>query len=308
MNPQLKQKKTGLKIISVIMAVLLWAYVVNQGSAASGQNVVQVALDYRNIPEGLTVKGPDQVNVKLWGIIEKKAAVKAYVDLSGYEPGTWEVKVEVEPGSGAILATAQPRVVQVTLTGQEERVIPVRHEVVKNPPPGYELLDVSVSPDKCLVRGEQGTISKIERIVAEIDLSQTTDITAHTVNLQACDVNGRGLSGNYELLPRQAIIHAVVAPKRAAREVPVTVITDGAAAPGYQVTNVSAHPALIKIMGNSNVVDNTGDIKTEVLDFTGKAQSFQQEVSLQVPQGLQAFPARVTVNVTIGEVDSGKED
>ena len=100
----------------------------------------------------------------------------------------------------------------------------------------------------------------------------------------------------------------MVAPKRAAREVPVTVITDGAAAPGYQVTNVSAHPALIKIMGNSNVVDNTGDIKTEVLDFTGKAQSFQQEVSLQVPQGLQAFPARVTVNVTIGEVDSGKED
>ncbi|MGI6468141.1 MAG: hypothetical protein ACOX0Q_03830 [Syntrophomonadaceae bacterium] len=42
MNPQLKQKKTGLKIISVIMAVLLWAYVVNQGSAASGQNLVQV--------------------------------------------------------------------------------------------------------------------------------------------------------------------------------------------------------------------------------------------------------------------------
>jgi YbbR domain-containing protein len=307
MNPQLKQKKTGLKIISIIMAVLLWAYVVNQGSAASGQNLVQVSLDYRNIPEGLTVKGPDQVNVKLWGILEKSATVKAYVDLSGYEPGTWEVGVQVEPGSGAIFASAQPRVVQVTLTGQEERVIPVSHEVIKNPPQGYELLDVSVSPDKCLVRGEQALISKIERIVGEVDLSQTTDITAHTVNLQARDVNGKVLSGSYELLPRQATVHAVVAPKRAAREISVTVITDGAAAPGYQVTNVSAHPAMIKVMGNSNVVETIGDIKTEVLDFTGKSQSFQQEVSLQVPQGVQAFPARVMVNVTIGEVDPGHE-
>ncbi|HCF51555.1 MAG TPA: hypothetical protein DER60_14810 [Syntrophomonas sp.] len=307
MNPQLKRKKTGLKIISVIMSVLLWAYVVNQGSAATGQNLVQVSLDYRNVPAGLAVKGPDQVNVKLWGIIEKKAAVKAYVDLAGYEAGSFDVPVQVEPGSGAILTSAQPRVVQVTLAGQQERVFTVVHQVVNNPPQGYELLDISVTPDKCLVRGEQAFISKIDHIVGEVDLSQTTDIAAHTVNLEARDATGKLVSGNFELLPRQATVHAVVAPKQSAREVPVTVISNGFAAPGFQVTNVSAQPALVKVMGNSGIVENMGDIKTELLDLTGKDQSFQQEVSLQTPQGVKAFPARVIVNVTIGEAGHANE-
>lgn len=300
MHPPLKQKKTGLKIISIIMSLLLWAYVVNQGSATSGQNLVQVSLDYRNVPPGLTVKGPEQVAVRLWGVVQKNANVKAYVDLSNYEPGAFDVAVKVEPGSGAILTSIQPRRVQVLLISVQEHIFTISHQVLRGPPEGYELLDVSVTPDKCLIKGEETTISNIDHIVGQVDLSQATNVTAYTVNLLPRDADGKLVSGSIELLPRQATIHAVIAPKQASRDVPVTVITSGQAAPGFQLTNVSAQPELVKIMGNSTAVEAIGDVKTDLVDLTDKRMSFQQEVALQGPNGIKIFPARVTVNVTVG--------
>lgn len=300
MNPQMNRKKTGLKIISVIMSILLWAYVVNQGSAATGQNQVQAALDYRNVPAGLTAKGPNQVTVRLWGLLEKSAKVNAYIDLTGYEAGTFEVAVQIEPGSGAILTRPQPRSVQITLAGQQERVLAIAHQVSHNPPEGYELLDVSVTPDKCLVRGEEAIIRKIDHMVAELDLSQTTDMSAQSVNLSARDVNGKLVGGSYELLPRQATVHVVVAPRQTSRELPVTVVTGGIMAPGFQISKISAQPAAVKVMGNIGLVEDLADVKTEVLDLAGKSQSFQQELELRVPQGVNVFPGRVMVNVTIG--------
>jgi YbbR domain-containing protein len=300
MNSQTNRKKTGLKIISVIMSVLLWAYVVNQGGAASGQNQTLVALDYRNVPPGLTAKGPEQVTIKLWGIIEKNTKIKAYVDLSGLEAGEADVPVLVEPGSGAILTRPQPRTVHITLTGQQEHVFPIAHQITHNPPSDFELLDISVSPDKCLVRGEPAILSKIDRIVAEVDLRQATDIFSQLVNLSACDVNGKPVGGSFELIPRQASIYAVVAPRQAALELPVTVVTGGILPPGFQVTNLSTQPASVKVMGKSSAVDNLTVVPTEMIDLTGKRQSFQQEVELRPPHGVSVFPARVIVNVTIG--------
>ncbi len=225
--------------------------------------------------------------------------MKAYVDLNGYEAGVYDVAVQVEPGTGAILTRPQPRTVQVLLAGQQERVFNITHRVTRNPPSDYELLDIMVNPDKCLVRGEEAVIRNIDHVVAEIDLSQTADITSQMVNLSARDVNGKSVGGSFELMPRQASIHAVVAPRQTAKELPVTVVTGGIIAPGFEVIELSAQPAAVKVMGKSSVVDNLAFIPTEMVDLTEKSQSFQQEIELTVPQGITVFPARVIVNVTV---------
>lgn len=301
MNPQIQRKKTGLKIISVVMSILLWAYVVNQGSAAAGQDQAQVSLDYRNVPAGLTAKGPNQVTVRLWGVLEKSPQVNAYVDLTGYDAGTFEVAVQIEPGSGAILTRPQPRTVQITLAGQQEKVLAITPLVSNNPPEGYEMLDFSVTPEKCLVKGEESIIQKIDHIVAELDLRQTTDIGSQSVNLSARDVNGKLVGGSYALLPRQATVQVVVAPKQTTRELPVTVVSGGLMAPNVRISKLSVQPANVKVMGNIGLVDGLVDVKTEVLDLAGKSRSFQQELELRVPSGVSVFPGRVMVNVTIGE-------
>lgn len=290
------------------MSMLLWAYVVNQGSGAGAQNLLQVALDYRHVPSGLTVKGPEQVAVRLWGVVRKNATVKAYVDLSGYDEGTFEVPVQIEPGSGAILTSIQPRKVQIDLTSMQEQVFAVSHQVVQGPPGGYELLDISITPDKCVARGEEGIISKIDRVVGQVDLSQATDITAYTVDLEARDIDGNPVGSGVDLRPRQAILHAVIALRQEWREVPVTVIIAGQAAPGFRVTAVSVQPDTVKVMGNIGTVTGIEDIKTELVDLAEKKVPFQMESTMQTPPGIKVFPARVTVNVTIGSITANEEN
>lgn len=56
-TPPVKPRNTGLKIISVVLAILLWLYVMNQGQLSTRQSVLEVDLDYIHLAEGLTVEG-----------------------------------------------------------------------------------------------------------------------------------------------------------------------------------------------------------------------------------------------------------
>ena len=65
-NP--KKSRVGLKVISVVLAVLLWIYVGNQGGASPRQDTIEVDLQYLHLSEGLSIeKAPKTINVKLWG-------------------------------------------------------------------------------------------------------------------------------------------------------------------------------------------------------------------------------------------------
>jgi hypothetical protein len=56
--PNQNHKKTGLKIISVILSLLLWFYVVNEGSYGAGQNILSVDLIYEMYPRDYRCRGP----------------------------------------------------------------------------------------------------------------------------------------------------------------------------------------------------------------------------------------------------------
>ena len=90
--PNQNRKKTGFKIISVILSLLLWFYVVNEGSYGAGQNILSVDLIYENVPEGIQVEGPRQVQVKLWGVFQENQDIKPYVDLEGKKPGVYTLR------------------------------------------------------------------------------------------------------------------------------------------------------------------------------------------------------------------------
>ena len=63
-TPPVKPRNIGLKIISVVLAILLWLYVMNQGQISTRQSVLEADLNYINLSDGLTVDGPTPVSVR----------------------------------------------------------------------------------------------------------------------------------------------------------------------------------------------------------------------------------------------------
>ncbi|PKM78410.1 MAG: hypothetical protein CVU90_02620 [Firmicutes bacterium HGW-Firmicutes-15] len=296
-----RRKKIWLKLASVIMAILLWFYVVNQGDVLTGSNLVDVELKYRNPPTDLTVVGPEKVSVKLWGSLHGSGNIVAYVDLAGLGKGAHKVPVKLEPVTGAMVTSVQPDKVDITLEELSEKVFQVKHEVKQNPQAGYQLTEVLLASDSCMVKGEADAVGRVARVVAPIDMGNIKDVTAVKVILQARDVNGKNISEGIKLIPSTIDAYIVLEKKQVSKLVAVKPQLIGKAAEGFSQGEVKSDPAQITVLGDQMRVDALNEIVTQPIDIGGKQEDFVQVVEMVQPEGIIFSPTRITINVKISK-------
>ncbi|MEN6325143.1 MAG: CdaR family protein [Syntrophomonas sp.] len=292
-------KTIGLKVISVIFAVLLWLYVANQGELTASQDSLKVQLQYRNLTEGFSVKGPEQVYVKLWGTARENRNIMAYVDMAGLGQGSHRIPVKVEPVAGVILTSVRPKEVDVVINKLKEETIPVKSIITRKPPSGYELLDVIIEPDKCMIRGEQSAVQAVAEVVAAVDLGAVRDFTTLKVPLQAKDAGGRVINQGIRLVPDKITVYAVIGQIQSSKKVKVKTPFSGTPELGYQLGKIEANVEEVTVLGSQEQLEGLEEVSIRPVDLTGKKESFEQDSEIVLPTGLKAYPARVLVSVEI---------
>ncbi len=300
-NP--KKSRVGLKVISVVLAVLLWIYVGNQGGASPRQDTIEVDLQYLHLSEGLSIeKAPKTINVKLWGAYSERGTINAYVDLTGLKPGTHRLPVKLETVRGAMFTRVDPREVEVVLTRLQERELRVDYQITTNPPPGYELLDLVTSPDKCIISGEAGILNQVSRIVCPVNLGNVRGVQSYRLRLQARDASGNEIREGLRIIPDTVLVHAVVSPKMSSKSLEVKPVFKGTVAEGYRVREVMVEPLQVGVISKQKIPDELNQLNTAEIDLTDRKQSFSQEVAVQALEGLKVYPLRVLVGVSIEKI------
>lgn len=300
-NP--KKSRIGLKVISVVLAVLLWIYIGNQQGTSTRQDTVEADLQYLHLSEGLSIeKAPKNVYVKLWGAYSERGTVSAYVDLAGLKAGTHRLPVKLEPVRGAMFTQINPREVEVVLTRLQERKLRVDYQITTNPPPGYELLDLVTTPEECIISGEVSILSQVNRIVCPVNLGNVRGVQSYRLRLQARDASGNEIREGLRIIPDTVLVHAVVSPKMNSKSLEVKPLLKGNVAEGYRVREVLVEPVLVGVISNQEIPDGQTQIKTAEIDISGKKQSFSQEIAVQALDGMKTYPSRVLVEVSIEKI------
>lgn len=304
MNQENKSSRStiGLKVISVIMAVLLWFYVVNQGQIGMRKNTIEADLQYYNLPAGLIVSGPDTVTVKLWGAFKEPGKVVAYVDLAKLAEGEYDLPVNVRPVQGAMLTSVQPKKVKVKLKETGKNIVNIKYELNQNPPAGYNLLNVVITPDKCLIEGDQEAVKKVTTIAAPLKLGDVKDIASFKTDLVARDAQGNAITSGITLVPQTVEVYAVVEKKKNVKQLTINPQLTGKLAEGYEVTTITTDPDKISVLGDNTQLGALTEASTDKIDLTDKTESFSQLVNIIVPQGITATPSQVTVIIEIGKI------
>ncbi|MDD4802520.1 MAG: CdaR family protein [Syntrophomonas sp.] len=297
MNP--KRKKIWLRIASVTMAILLWFYVVNQGDVSTGSNLLEVELKYRNQPAHLTVIGPDKVSVKLWGSFRGVGDIIAYADLSDLNEGEHQVPVKMEPVKGAMVTSVQPDKVTITLQELSEKVFNIKHEIKQSPPAGYQLTEILLASNNCVVKGEADAVGRVAAVVAPIELGNLKDITAVKVQLQARDVNGRTIVEGVKIIPSAVDAYIALERKQISKQIPIKPDFSGEVAKGYSLGEVKCHPDQVTVIGEETQLEAVNEIVTKPIDINGKSEDFIQMTELVHPQEILVFPAQTTIEVKI---------
>src|ERR1051326_389805 len=172
-----------LKLISVVLAVMLWMLVAAETSSEIG---MEVPLEFRNIPSQLEITGDttNVVQVRLRGSpnVIRQISVKdvsTTIDLSKMRPGDKIVPLSpqnVQAPFGAEVIRVNPSSVRFNLERTMTKMVPVVATVMGQPSEEFEIGKVTIDPSKVEVEGPESRVMILESIATvpiRLDRRQT---------------------------------------------------------------------------------------------------------------------------------------
>lgn len=162
------------KLVSIILAVILWGYLT---SSESGDVKFKVPLSYKNLDQTLTVSRLSNkfVMVRITGRKDdlknvNSKNIKVFVDLSSARVGefnSFPVKIEREDLPDELEVSINPDEVKLFIEKKIFRNILIKPRLSGNPDTGYVLGKIRVNPEYVRIAGSASLIAGIDGISTE---------------------------------------------------------------------------------------------------------------------------------------------
>jgi YbbR domain-containing protein len=166
---------TGLKVVSVALAVLLWMLVSSQ--RAFVERGLRVPLELQNLPDNLEMvePPPESVDVRVRGTADAlgriaSGDVVATVDLSGAQPGRRLFHLSTErvkaPFAVAVTQVA-PSSIAIRFEPAATRIVRIVASVEGEPAPGFIVGKISADPPTVEVVGPESVLRRVTEAITE---------------------------------------------------------------------------------------------------------------------------------------------
>lgn len=300
---------TFLKIISVIIAIVMWVYVIEATNPMKPQTYQDVQVQLLN-EESLAARGlalSGEANYTVDVKVEAKRAdlakissadIIANADLFGYSMGKNYIPVTVTAPDGITVLGVDPIKINVVIEERVEVVKPIRVTFVGQFDEGIEAGQVTTQPEEILVSGAKSEVSAVSYIKAEVNTSKFSTNTASTVQAKAVAVNSSGdVVQNVRLSSSFIDVTARLAQ---VKEVPLSVEITGDVAPIYEVTSLII-PDRVKIKGTREALAGVTGLSAAAIDISTVSNTSKLPLEITLPEGLEFASGyeNLTVDISI---------
>lgn len=251
----------------------------------------------------LTIQAPKSI----WDKLNKDTnLVKAWVDLSGYGPGTHTVEVKTQVDISPIrIEAVDPQRIQITLENLATKELKLDLQVSGVLPVGYRKEAPVIEPESIRISGAESLVEKVTRVRAVIDISGALTSIERTVPVEALDANGDKVE-NVTVLPKNVKVIQPINLQGGFKNVVVKISTTGQVANGYRLTNISVSPPTVTLFSDTPQVLNEmpGFVETLPVDLTNISDDLEISVGLDLPQGISLVQdSRVLVQVSVAAIE-----
>lgn len=306
----MKKKLTDnltLKIISVLIAVLIWLF-------ASNASDPIIKADY---PIKVTVTNDDYIlkSGKTYQIKETNREVTAFIrgktsvvtgrkditveaDMTqigqmNLNQGTVYVPVQFKPVSGISMKDVEiyPKTIPVSIEDMESKEFVITVNTEGKPVNGYEIGECVPSMEKVLIQGPKSMINKIKSVVATVNVRGIASDTKKTSSLRLIDQNGEPYEEAMEYVRFIAVneertINVTVKLWRIVDHIKIKANYSGTPAHGYQVDKITTTPEEISVAGSEEALkkiaanNNTIEIPSSLINVDGYSQDQDSNIKL----------------------------
>lgn len=305
-------RNTATKLASLILAIVLWIYVMDIENPEIVRSFDNVPISLINIERveanGLLLANPTDlsVNIKLKGRRSEllNLALKDIVvtaDLYGANKGYNSIPLNFRINNENVYMTnASRNDLNLYLDKIVEIPKMVEIVVVGELPAGYSQGLVEVLPQEVIVRGPERLVNEVSRLVGSLDITNLKKDLLKEIPIIAVDNDGNAVQG-VEI--RTPYVSAGIGILRSV-DYPIVISVAGEVPEGYKVTAIKTTPERITLTGKEDQLLTFTELMVGPIDVSDQVESYTFEMPLKLATGLVSEEAltAVQVEVTIEKV------
>jgi YbbR domain-containing protein len=307
----LVQHNLAAKIVAVLVAVILWGYVMNdQNPSIEGSFNAQVKLI--NVPDGYKVtQSTETIKITVKGPRSLFAAngdknFQAHVDMQEAKSGKGSYKVKVDMPQGFELVDVQPDTVDVELDPIVRRKVRADISVNGSPASGVTVAKVSQASAEVMIEGPSKAVSEVERVIGYVGLTNKNDVDfALQVPLTAINNDGREVQG-ITIQPATMYVAVQMARGLTKKIVSIRPVTDNDLPQNLELVSMKPNPLQIEIAGAENIISNLTTVATEKISLADVVGNTDKTVKLALPPGVTVTNHDVLVRIVVKEKQNTK--
>lgn len=302
---------TLYKIISIVLAISLWLYVIEVENPMKKQVLYNIPVQLLNednlTSKGLALSGEAEYSVDV--TVEgkrsdlaklKSSEVIANADLFGYSIGKNYIPVTIKLPEGITMVQTDPSKINVVIEELVEVAKPIKVNFVGQFEDGVEAGQIITSPVEVKVSGAKSEVNAVSYIKVDVN---TAKLTAEPVTIaaKAAAVNSAGdVVQNVRLSSSFVDVSARLAQ---IKEVPLHVEVTGDVAPIYEVKDLNV-PDSIKIKGSKEELAAINVLTAAAVDLGAVSSTSKIPLDIPLPPGIEFATGyeNMTVSITIKPV------
>ena len=311
----MKEKITNnllLKILSLIIAFLVWLIVVNADNPIMTKSFVVSDVQllneaYIDADGKMCMQDEEQDPIRVTIRAERKVLdrisasdIRAVADLQqAVSLDTDPVMVPIT----AVCAGISPEDIQVTPQNlslhvedkdTQEFVVNVTTNNTR-PDRGYEVGTLSSNPEKIKITGPISLINKIDRVNAAIDVSDASEDVTEETEVTVIDKNGEVFSDTDMAYLNVSKVYVTARLWEVRSDVRIRAEYSGTAAEGYEAESITTTPNVITVAGSTSALEaleeqnNTIWIPADAVDISGEKSDYEEKINISdyLPEGLK---------------------
>lgn len=313
-------KNIAIKVISLMFAILLWGYVLMTQNPPRVKTVTDVTVSIEGEADlttrKLTLRG-DRAALLEDVSVRVRTELTSYADLSADDitasinlsritsTGKHTVRIHAKSSSGDVVSVS-PSEIEVEIDTLTTRNIPIEIHEEGELPEGYWAGDVQLDSATVLLEGPGTDLAKIVKAVGTIDLTNRTESLNQSIMLALYDKEGNVVESSilFGGMPTVVAKQEILPSKLVPIDVDGAIIGREELPENFEIASygTSLESTLVRIVGDADVIQKIESLSLEPVDVTGCTESIQQELAINVPEGVRIIGAdSVNLQVTIRE-------
>lgn len=310
----------GLKLFSIIFAILLWLVVVNVDNPVKTNTFDNIPVKLQNTnlvtDEGLVYEVLDSTDT----VTVSVSAPRSYLELLSKDDIVAVADFNNITAANTVNITYYSKryndkitnfkgsveSVKLNIEAEKSLKLVLKTKTVGEVEEGYVVGDVTTDQNQVRISGPESVISQIKSAVVTVDISGTTSDIATYADVKFYDANDNEIVSTS--IKKNVSSVKIGVEILATKTVPIKYTPEGTLAQGYRLTGeITSVPSEIMIAGTADALKNVSyiEISGESLDVTGKTGDFVTSVNIKnyLPEGISladsSYSGKASVTVHI---------